>query len=95
MLARGVPLTVIKDEVGHELTSTLRDDGRTGPDITLDAYARPVPGAERARWRRRSREIIGAEFGPFLPDLAGGSGAEATPEPSDGRAGAWQLPGRR
>lgn len=76
MLARGVPLTVIKDEVGHELTSTLRDDGRAGPDLTMDTYGHPVAGTERARWRRRIREIITGEFGPFLPDLLDAADAE-------------------
>jgi hypothetical protein len=66
---RGVPDVIIKAEVGHEQLSTVRGTGF--PDDITSAYLHPVPDL-RDKWRRRVREIIEAEFGPLLPDLAGG-----------------------
>jgi len=69
---RGVPLSVIQDEVGHERTrlsdGTEPGDGRAA--VTLN-YIQPIPGAEREYWRDKIRGIIDAEFGPLLPELRG------------------------
>jgi integrase len=67
---RGVPLSVIQDEVGHERTR-LADGTEPGDGfaaVTL-GYIQPIPGSERERWRDKVRDIISAEFGPLLPEL--------------------------
>jgi integrase len=67
---RGVPLSVIQAEVGHERirTSDGEEPGAGRASVTL-GYMQPIPGPERDRWRDKIRGIIDAEFGTLLPEL--------------------------